>query len=235
MESNAAYNLLKFERAFADEFFQWLQQQPLQHPKNARRKEEYTRFAGKLIYRTATTGRYGWGQHQSVDAPPYTLTGFPPELQRLVDAVPLLRDGSEVKANHVIIMLYSTGDHHIDKHRDRQIGAKHPTTGKYYRTGSIAANTDIANAIFCDSPRVFRVYNEAGGAIFDRALDHGEVLVLKDNAHTTHEVPEEPGWEGNRYSVVLRYMPETVCCSFCFISFTYVVCCFRTPRCLLRL
>lgn len=67
-------------------------------------------------------------------------------------------DGTTVKANHAIIMLYTDGVlHRIPRHRDRQLGAVHPNDGTHYRTGAISADTEIANAVFCDKPRIFRL------------------------------------------------------------------------------
>ena len=208
-----------YYRCNPDKILAWLQQLPDQRPKSARSKTEYTRFGSKWIFRAEDAGRYDWGQDDAADQPPFTVTGFPPELQELIYSCPLRRTDyvchcrrdrcmeCTVDANHVIITRYDTGDHHIGPHHDRQLGAIHPTTGNVYRTGAIAAGTEIANAVFGES-RIFRVYDQDGNAVFDTALEHGEVLVLVDNAHTTHEVPKQPGWTGPCFSVTFRYIPN---------------------------
>ena len=160
-------------------------------------------FRGRLLKRSPKlewrreegVGTYRWGQEQRSQS--WGEVGFPPLLQKLVDAV------GDPNVNHVIVISYTHGEaHHIPWHSDKQEGV--PGSG----AKDIVAGTSIHNFVVCDSPRLFQLApaGDLTQYFFNRPLLHGEMVTLtaKGNRLLKHRVPKEPGWSGNRFSIVLR-------------------------------
>ena len=140
-------------------------------------------------------GTYRWGQERRSQS--WGEAGFPPLLQKLVDAV------GDPDVKHVIVISYTHGEaHHIPWHSDKQEGV--PGSG----AKDIVAGTSIHNFVVCDGPRSFQLApaGDLTQYFFNRPLLHGEMVTLtaKGNRLLKHRVPKEPGWSGNRFSIVLR-------------------------------
>ena len=109
-------------------------------------------FRGRLLKRSPKlewrreegVGTYRWGQERRSQQ--WGDVGFPPPLQKLVDAA------GDPNVNHVIVISYAHGEaRHIPWHSDKQEGV--PGSG----ARDIAAGTSIHNFVACDRPRVFQL------------------------------------------------------------------------------
>jgi len=107
-----------------------------------------------------------------------------------------------VPLNHVILIRYSSPNHHAPDHHDKQEGVK----GQGAK--DILAKTPIVSLTLCGDgdERTFAVTADSGSWAWKKKLGDGDLFVLgpKTNKIATHGVPKE-GRKGQvRYSLIFR-------------------------------
>ena len=146
-------------------------------------------------YRTEPV-HYSWGQHVSEH---HTEGQFPQWMEDIAKKIDQL--GEQV--NHAIIIKYDHGTKtHAPWHSDKceELGRK---------TGCMKRGTSFF-VISVGTPRTFQMGHE-GNIVWEEKLPHRSLLKIsaEDNVRYQHRVPQDPSWEGVRWSLIFRTIKDS--------------------------
>ena len=131
---------------------------------------------------------YFWGQHKSNNQ---HAQMFPPWMEAIAQRIP-------EPVNHAIVIRYHHGtETHAPWHSDKceELGRK---------TGCMKRGTSFW-VISVGDPRVFELGDEEK-IVWSKALPDRSMVRIdaETNANLKHRVPQDPTWEGCRWSLIFR-------------------------------